>query len=63
VSLHTIVQQGVIGRFNARRAEAAVLQPPAKVLAVRLTGASMRLLETGLALSAIATAVLLGMAR
>ena len=63
MSLHTIVNQGVMDRLNARRANAAVLPPPSKALAVRLTGASMRVLETGLALSAIATAVLLGLAR
>ena len=63
MSLHTIVHDGFMGRRTARRATSAVLQPPTKVLAVRLTGASMRILETGLALSAIATAVLLGMAR
>ena len=63
MSLHTIVHEGVMGRRNTRRVAAAVLPPPPKVLAVRLTGASMRVLETGLALSAIATAVLLGLAR
>ncbi|HUQ43277.1 MAG TPA: hypothetical protein VM451_02535 [Candidatus Limnocylindria bacterium] len=63
MSLHTIVHEGFMGRRNARPATAAVLQPPPKALSVRLTGASMRVLETGLALSAIATAVLLGLAR
>jgi hypothetical protein len=64
VSLHTIVSDGLAGRVpQLRRARAAVAQPQTNPLAVRLSGASMRVLETGLALSAIAAALLIGLAR
>ena len=63
MSLHTIVSDGVVGRLHLRRAPAAVLRPRATEMAVRLTGMSMRVLETGLAVTAIATALLLGLGR
>ena len=64
VSLHTIVSDGPVGRLAHRRAAAAVAQHPASSqLVVRLSGASMRILETGLALTAIATALLIGRGR
>jgi len=64
VSLQTIVSGGLAGRRRLRRAvAAAVLQPPATQAALDLSVGSMRILETGLALTAIATALLIGLAR
>ncbi len=62
VSLHTIVSDGLLGRFQARRT-VAVAQPRTTELGVRVSGASMRLLETGFALTAIAVALLIGLGR
>jgi hypothetical protein len=62
VSLHTIVSDG-LGRFHARRAAVAVAQPPRSELAARLSGMSMRFLETTLALTAIVVALLIGLGR
>jgi hypothetical protein len=64
VSLHTIVSDGLAGRFPqppATTVEATERPNPLGV--VRLTGMSMRLLETGLAFTAIATALLIGLGR
>ena len=64
MSLHTIVSDGLAGRLPTRRiAAAAVARPARSPMAVRLSGASMRVLETGLALTAIATALLIGIGR
>jgi hypothetical protein len=67
VSLHTLVSDGLANRLQPRlqprRITAAVAQPRATDMAARLSGASMRLLETGLALTAIATALLIGLGR
>jgi hypothetical protein len=72
MSLHTIVSDGVAGRLQQRRARAAgaradvasaVAQPPRMELPGPLAGMSMRVLETGLAVTAIATAVLIGLGR
>ena len=63
MSLHTIVSDGLLGRLQARRSAVAVARPRTTELAVRLSGASMRLLETGLALTAIAVALLIGLGR
>jgi hypothetical protein len=63
VSLHTIVSDGLAGRLHPRRATAVAAQPTTAPLAVRLSGMSMRVLETGLALVAIATALLIGLGR
>jgi len=62
VSLHTIVSDGLSGRFHPRRA-AGGMRTDADPLAVtlRIPGGSMRLLETGLAVAALATALLLGL--
>jgi len=71
MSLHTIVSDGLAGRRHQRRTPAAgaragvtsaVAQPPIE-LPGRLSGLSMRVLETGLAVTAIATAVLIGLGR
>jgi hypothetical protein len=70
VSLHTIASVG-FERLGHRRAAAAVArrgvnstvaQPPMD-LPGPFSGMSMRILETGLALTAIATAVLIGLGR
>jgi len=63
VSLHTIVSDGLIGRLHARRTAVAVAQPRPTELAARLSGASMRFLETALAVTAIAVALLIGLGR
>jgi hypothetical protein len=64
VSLHTLVTDGLAGRFPARRSSTAVVsRRESSTLAAGLSGASMRILETGLALAAIATAVLIGLGR
>lgn len=63
MSLHSIVSEGLAERFHNRRAVAAVARPATAQLAARLSGMSMRLLETCLALGAIGAAVLIGLAR
>ena len=62
MSLHTIVSDGLAGRFHSRDV-VAVAQPRTSHMAVLLSGASMRILETGLALTAIVTALLIGLGR
>jgi len=64
VSLHTLVSDGLAGRLPTRRSSAPVLvQPEPSTIAARLSGASMRILETGLAVTAIVTALLIGLGR
>ena len=66
MSLHSIVSDGLVGRLHQRRdpsTTAAVARPRTSQFAVLLTGASMRVLETGLALAAIGFALLIGFAR
>jgi hypothetical protein len=63
VSLHTIVNDGFADRFPHRRVAAAAVVQPSSPMSVRLSGASMRVLETGLALTAILTALLIGLGR
>ena len=63
MSLSTIVSDGLAGRLPQRRAASAVARPPQVPLAVVLTGMSMRLLETSLAVTAIAVALLIGLGR
>ena len=70
MSLQTIVSDGLTARLAHRRAHAvparvtvASVAPPRGELAGRLSGMSMRFLETGLAVTAIATAVLIGLGR
>jgi hypothetical protein len=64
VSLQSIVGDGLAARLHSvRAARTAVAEPHPSHLAVRLTGASMRVLETGLALTAIAVAILIGLGR
>lgn len=60
VSLHTLVQGNPAGRLLRRR----LLVPPVALRALalpnRVSISSMRVLETGIALGAIATALLIG---
>jgi hypothetical protein len=65
VSLSTMVSRGVVGRRRPRLADDGASVDRARVtsIAVRMPGASMRLLEAGLAATAIATAILLGIGR
>lgn len=60
VSLQTIVHDGLAARLGPRTEAAAAdrIAPP-----VRLSGMSMRVLETGLAFIAIVTAILIGLGR
>ncbi len=64
MSLYSIVSRGATGRFS--RHQAAQLELPQareRRSAVWLSGASMRFLEAGLAVTAIATALLIGIGR
>jgi len=66
VSLQTIVSGGVIGRSRPRRSAVtptAISQPHSSEIMTLLSGASMRVLETGIAVVALATAVLIGLGR
>ena len=67
MSLHTIVADGLAGRLLQRprraRVTVAVAQPRANDFAARLSGTSMRVLETSMALAAIGTALLIGLGR
>jgi hypothetical protein len=64
VSLQTIVSGGLAGRLRPRRgAAAAALEPRATQVAIDLPVGSMRILETGLALTALVTALLIGLGR
>ena len=62
MSLHTIVQGGVAARLHRRR----VIPAPAPLatrtlpLTTRISISSMRVLETGLAIGAIAAALFIG---
>lgn len=62
MSLQTIVRGGLAGRLHLRR-DLAPRAPLAVAVSTRLTISSMRVLETSLALSAIATALLIGYGR
>ena len=70
MSLHSI-SDGLAGRLTHRRASGAAgraavassIAQPRMDLPGRLSGMSMRILETGLAVTAIATAVLIGLGR
>ena len=60
MSLHTAVQGTLAGRLHVRREPATPSQARTLSLPVRISISSMRVLETSLALSAIATALLIG---
>ena len=64
VSLQTIVASGLGSRVRVRReAIVATREPRPRTLAVAMAGGSMRFLEAGLALTALATALLIGVGR
>ena len=65
MSLYSVVSRGVAGRLSQRSdvTAASADRTDARIPGVRLPGASMRVLEAGLALTAIATAILLGVGR
>jgi len=63
VSLQTIVRGGLASRFHLRRDLGPGPARRTVALPVRLSISSMRILETSLALSAIATALLIGHGR
>lgn len=78
MSAHTLATQpDLVGRYRTRLKPATepasvdaslggaqgASAPDLDTMAVRLTGASMRLLEVGLAVAAIATALLAGVGR
>jgi len=60
LSLQTIVQGSLAGRIPARRDVVARRPARATLAPARFSISSMRILETGLALTAIATALLIG---
>ena len=61
MSLHTVVQGSFAGRLHPRREAAATpVQQRGISLPRRVSISSMRVLETCVALSAIATALLIG---
>ena len=65
MSLQTIVVGGLGSRrVHLRRAAAvATIEQRPRAIAVAMAGGSMRVLETGLALTALATAFLIGLGR
>lgn len=63
MSLHTIVQGSLAGRGRLRRLIPARAAADTTALPLRVSISSMRVLETGLALTAIATALLIGLGR
>lgn len=62
MSLHSIAQGAIVGRLRAR---VVATLPTSRSIAVplRISISSMRVLETSLALGAIATAMLIGLGR
>ena len=64
MSLQTIVASGFGNRLHLRREAIAVtIEPRRETVAVAMAGGSMRFLEAGLALTALATALLIGLGR
>jgi hypothetical protein len=62
VSLYSLVNQGMAGRLGGR-AESPAQGEPAPRNQVLLPGASMWILQAGIAITAIATAILIGLGR
>jgi hypothetical protein len=60
VRLQPTVQASFAGRRHSRRDAAARVFTRSVAIPIRISISSMRILETGLALSAIATALLIG---
>jgi hypothetical protein len=63
VSLQTIVASGFGSRLLHRQAVQARIATPPKTVTVAMSGGSMRFLEAGIALTALATALLIGVGR
>ena len=65
MSLYSVVSRGVAGRFGQHAIEdpAPIVQAGVVDPRVRFQNASMRVLEAGLALTAIVTAILIGVGR
>jgi hypothetical protein len=63
VSLYSVVSRGVVGSQRSTGFGTTPTAASARSLQVRLPGASMRVLEAGLALTAIITAILIGVGR
>lgn len=65
MSLYSLVSRGLAGRLGQRPGDpgANVDRADGELQGVRLPGASMHFLEAGLALTAIATAILIGLGR
>lgn len=65
MSLYSVVSRGVAGRLGGRAGftVANADRTGTRIPGVRFPGASMRVLEAGLALTAIATAILIGIGR
>lgn len=63
MSLHTIVHESLAGRLERGRLVRAPIASRAVALPTRVSISSMRVLETVLALGAIATALLIGHGR
>ena len=65
MSLYSVVSRGVAGRFGQHAIEdpAPTVQAGVVDPRVRFQSASMRVLEAGLALTAIVTAILIGVGR
>jgi hypothetical protein len=63
VSLHALVQDGLAARLRLRREIAARTPTRIAAMPLRISVSSMRVLETSLALGAIATALLIGYGR
>lgn len=65
MSLFSLVNRGLAGRLGQRPGDpgADADRADGEAQSVRLPGASMHFLEAGLALTAIATAILIGLGR
>ncbi len=64
MSLQTIVSSSLTGRLHLHQAPVrATIEPRPSTLAVAVSGGSMRILEMGIALTALGTALLIGLGR
>lgn len=64
MSLQSIVVSGLGSAMHPRRAAVdATIEPRPRAIAMGMAGGSMRILEAGLAMLALATAVLIGLGR
>lgn len=64
MSLQTIVSNGLVGRLHPRRViQPIAAEPRTRDVAMNIPVGSMRFLEAGIALTALATALLIGVGR